>query len=30
MATVKQRPLPAAALAVGVLLVLRLLLRRNR
>ncbi len=30
IATAKQRPLPAAALAVGVLLVLRLLLRRNR
>ncbi len=30
VAAVKQRPLPAAAVAVGVLLVLRRLLRRNR
>jgi hypothetical protein len=30
MATARQRPLPAAAVAVGVLLVLRRLLRRKR
>jgi hypothetical protein len=30
MATVRQRPLPAAAVAIVVLFVLRRLLRRNR